>query len=70
MVSMLRLGAFFGTRIADPQRRVAFLAAFAEAYRQRCVAMAEQSQRLLAAAARGDVGYLPAATPTAPKSDG
>ena len=63
MVSMLRLGAFFGTRIADPARRSAYLAVFAEAYRARCVGMAEESHRLLAAAARGDVGFLPAATP-------
>lgn len=67
MTSMLRLGAFFGNRLAEPARRAAFLAAFAEAYRLRCVEMAEESHRLLAAAARGEVGFLPAATPPPPK---
>ena len=64
MVSMLRLGAFFGTRIVDPVRRAAFRAAFAEAYRRRCCDMADVSRDLLAAAARGEAGYIPAATPS------
>lgn len=63
MVSMLRLGAFFGTRIDDPTRRHAYLAPFAEAYRARCVEMAKQAHDLFAGAARGEVGFLPAATP-------
>ncbi len=45
--SMLRLGAFFGTRIDDPAVRTAFIAHFIPCWRQRCAEMAERAKALL-----------------------
>jgi hypothetical protein len=40
MNSMLRLGAFFGTRITDKRKRNAFFKFFLKQYEERCVDLA------------------------------
>jgi hypothetical protein len=47
IVSMLRLGSFFGSRISDEAKRRAFLEQFIDHYRERCIEMAEISKDLL-----------------------
>jgi hypothetical protein len=47
MTSMLRLASFFGSRIADEAARQAFFAFFIEAYRERCVALADMAKEFL-----------------------
>jgi hypothetical protein len=51
--SMIRLGAFGGTRIADPEARRRFLAFFLERYRDACLAMAREAGVMLAEMAEG-----------------
>ncbi len=46
--SMLRLGAFFGTRIQDPDERARYFDHFLTCWRQRCGEMATQTKSLLA----------------------
>jgi hypothetical protein len=50
MVSMLRLGSFFGSRITDKEKRRAFFEHFIDRYRERCIEMAEISKDLLSSA--------------------
>jgi hypothetical protein len=47
IVSMLRLGSFFGSRISDEAKRRAFFEQFIDHYRERCIEMAEISKDLL-----------------------
>lgn len=47
MRSMVRLGAFFGNRIADDDLRHAFIDHFLTHYEERCRAMADEAQALL-----------------------
>lgn len=47
MVSMLRLGSFFGARITDEVKRRAYFEHFIGRYRERCIEMAEISKELL-----------------------
>jgi hypothetical protein len=54
VVSMIRLGAFFGTRIADAETRRKFFLHFLDRYHQRCLAMVEESRRLLHRVQAGD----------------
>jgi hypothetical protein len=53
MVSMLRLGSFFGSRIPDEAKRRAFFEHFIDRYRERCVKMAEISRDLLSSVGEG-----------------
>jgi hypothetical protein len=47
IVSMLRLGSFFGSRISDEAKRRAFFEHFIGCYRERCIEMTEISKDLL-----------------------
>jgi hypothetical protein len=47
IVSMLRLGSFFGSRITDKEKRQAFFEYFIDRYRERCIEMTEISKDLL-----------------------
>ena len=47
VVAMLRLGAFFASRITGGRERLAYRAHFAECYRRHCAAMAEEAKTLL-----------------------
>lgn len=48
MLSMIRLGAYFGTRIRDEESRQVFLDAFLDHYRERCLEMADTAKDVLA----------------------
>jgi hypothetical protein len=47
IVSMLRLGSFFGSRISDEAKRRAFFEHFIDRYRERCIEMTAISRDLL-----------------------
>jgi hypothetical protein len=47
IVSMLRLGSFFASRITDEEKRRAFFEHFIDRYRERCIEMTEISKDLL-----------------------
>ena len=47
---MVRLAAFFGNRIADEEKRHAFLLCFADAYEKHCLDMAKTAEELLLSA--------------------
>lgn len=49
LMSMLRLGSFFGSRIADEQLRMAFRVQFADAFRRQCWSMREETCAFLLA---------------------
>jgi len=50
IISMLRLGSFFGSRISDEAKRRAFFEHFIDCYRERCFEMTEISKDLLSSA--------------------
>ncbi|MCB2102043.1 MAG: motility associated factor glycosyltransferase family protein [Rhodobacterales bacterium] len=65
ITSMVRLGAFFGTRVEDPDERAWFLDLFLDHYAEACLWMADEVRTLLAAMVAGeavpeDIGKRPA----------
>lgn len=62
--SMVRLGAYAGTRICNPKSRLAFFRFFLERYRESCLWMAAETRILLREMSEGraeisDVGKMP-----------
>jgi hypothetical protein len=47
VIAMLRLGAFFGSRITDPSESMAYREIFALCYRTHCAAMVAEGKELL-----------------------
>ncbi len=53
MMSMIRLGAFFGTRIKDEENRKKYIAFFAKEYKENCLWMFSETKKMLTEMAEG-----------------
>ena len=61
MGSMVRLGAFFATRVAAPDRRRDCQRVFAESFARQCLSMVVRTRALFEDIQAGRVSYEPAA---------